>query len=834
MKNNIIHCLIVTALFSVSISCYAQSKPSNKVEQLIQKMTLQEKVDFVAGYEIFSIRGIKHLGIPQTNMSDGPVGVRNYGSMTAYPATIALAASFDRYLANAVGKALGSEARANNVHMILGPGMNIHRSPLCGRNFEYMGEDPYLAGQIAAGFIKGVQEKGVMAVAKHYAANNQEYERHDVSSDMDERTLQEIYLPAFKTAIQEGKAASVMTAYNLVNGVHASQNDHLINQVLKKDWGFKGFVMTDWASTYDGVACAKAGLDLEMPEPKHMHPDTLLAAINTKQLDVKVIEDKIRRILNAYDRFGYFKNPDIRKGFTSDAIFNRNTALAAARGGTVLLKNQDHFLPLNKNRIKKIAIIGPNGHPAASGGGGSSYTTPLHALSLYQAVKKIAGPMVEVSWEQGVDIGRKLPVDFFENFDFYYYKNGKKEKGAVADFFSNKDLSGKKTLSTTYKNMNLQADAMFFDQLPKYNFSARFSCFYQPKKSGNYLFGIDGDDGYRLYIDGKQVINLWKDQDAISKYECNLEAGKEYKVELEYYQGSGRALLQFSASPAPAKEIKDAEYKTMAIELAKKADLVIFAVGFDPGTESEGFDRTFDMPYNQNDLIQAVAVVNPNNVVVLFGGGNMNMEPWINNTKGIIHAWYPGQEGALAVTEILYGITNPSGKLPVSFEKNPEDNPTFNNYKDDDKDGKVFYKEGIFMGYRYYDKVEVKPRFPFGFGLSYTTFNYANLSIKKTGGANYDISVDIKNTGKREGAEVVQLYVGQDKCTVPRPQKELKCFSKLALKPGETKTVHLQLNENAFQFFHPEKRKWVIEPGEFTIYIGASSEDIKLTNRITL
>jgi beta-glucosidase len=718
--------------------------------------------------------------------------------------------------------------------MILGPGMNIHRSPLCGRNFEYMGEDPYLAGQIASAFITGVQQQGVMAVAKHYAANNQEYERHDVSSDMDERTLQEIYLPAFKTCVQQGKVASIMTAYNSVNGVHASQNDILINQLLKKDWGFKGFVMTDWASTYDGVACAKAGLDLEMPEPKHMHPDTLLAAINSGQLDIKVMDDKIRRILNTYERFGYFKNPVISKGFIADATFIRNTALAAARGGTVLLKNENNFLPLDKSRIRKIAIIGPNGHPVSSGGGGSSFTTPLHALSLYQAVKKIAGPQVEVTWVPGVDIGRKIPVDFFETFDFYYYKNGRKEKGAIADFYSNKTLEGRVAVSKTFVNMSLQANAMFFEQLPKNNFSARFTCYYQPKKTGNYLFGIAGDDGYRLFIDGKKVLESWKDQDEKSRYQCSLDSGREYKVELEYYQGSGRALLQFSAAPAAEKEMTNAGYLTQAIEAAKNADLVIFATGFDPTTESEGFDRTFDLPYNQNDLIKACAAANPNNVTVLFSGGNVNMNPWIDATRGLIHAWYPGQEGALAIAEILFGITNPSGKLPVSFETNAADNPTYNNYQDDDKDGKIFYKEGIFMGYRFYDEAEIKPRFPFGFGLSYTTFAYSNLTIKKTGTNNYDVSAAIKNTGKKEGAEVVQLYVGQTKCSVPRPQKELKDFAKVSLKPGEIKIVKMHLDENAFQFFNPEKRAWVTEPGEFTIYMAASSEDIRLNEKIIL
>jgi len=837
VKNISIKVLIVFILFIVNFSCKRHNKTDNKIENIIQEMTLQEKLSFIGGYESFSIRGIKRLGIPQTNMSDGPVGVRNYGSMTAYPSPLALAASFDKEIAYNVGKAIGSESKSKNVHMLLAPGMNILRSPLCGRNFEYMGEDPYLAGQIASAYIRGVQVNGVMAVAKHYAANNQEYERHNVSSDMDERTLQEIYLPAFKTAVQEGQVASVMTSYNLVNGIHSSQNDHLINQVLKKDWGFEGFVMTDWMSTYNGLACANAGLDLEMPEARHMNPDTLMAAITGGKLDVKVIDNKIRRILSSYERFGYFENPDISKGFKIDTAFVRNMALEAARGGTVLLKNDQAFLPFSKNQFKKIAIIGPNGHPASTGGGGSSFTTPLHSLSLYQAIKQIAGKHTEVNWNQGVDVGRQLPVDFFENFDCYYYKNGKKEKGATADFYSNVKLEGPITLSTTYKNLNLQADAMFFDQLPKYNFSAKFTCYYQPQKSGSYLFGIDGDDGYRLFINGKKVIELWKDQDAVSTYLTHLEAGKEYKIELEYYQGSGRALFQFSTTLAPEKQPTQVEYIQEAVELAKKSDVVVLAVGFDPNTESEGFDRTFDLPYHQNDLIKAVEAVNPNSVIVLFGGGNVNMNPWIDQIKSLIHAWYPGQEGALAVAEILFGVTNPSGKLPVSFEINDSDNPTFNNYRDDDKDGKVFYKEGIFLGYRYYDKNKVKPRYPFGFGLSYTNFTYSDIEVSKETfkkGEGLEVSFTLENTGHSDGAEVSQLYVGEITSLLPRPVKELKSFSKTFLKMGSKTEVRLKLDSSAFSYFNKEKGGWITESGKFKVLIGSSSLDIRLQKEIEI
>ncbi|HPR33029.1 MAG TPA: glycoside hydrolase family 3 C-terminal domain-containing protein, partial [Prolixibacteraceae bacterium] len=783
-------------------------------------------------------RGYEHLGIPEIRMADGPVGVRNPGPSTAFPASIALAASFDKELAKNVGAAIASEAKAKNIHIMLGPAMNIHRAPFCGRNFEYLGEDPFLAGKMAAAYTRGMQDEGVIATAKHYAANYQDFNRHRVSSDMDERTLHEIYLPAFKTCVSEGKVATVMTSYNLINGIHASEHDYLDNQILKGKWGFDGFIMSDWVSTYDGVACARGGLDLEMPSGKYMHPDTLIPAIERGEIDEALIDEKIRRILNVYKRFGLLKNANIAEGYTPDSQWVRGVALDAARGGTVLLKNEAGFLPLKKAQIQSIAVIGPNAHPAMTGGGGSSHVDPLHPLSMYEALQKISGEETSVVFAKGVYTGERLPKDFFNTFDFYVKKDGQKEMGVEATFYKGIKPEGEVIASKTFSRLNIKKDDMMSEKVPGEDFSVRFSCYFSPEESGSYWLGLAGDDGYRLFVDGAMVLEQWQNQgETIRKYEGEFQKGKEYKIDVDYYQAGGDAVIRLAAQKRSGKNMGPEEYLAEAVEAARKADLAVVCVGFSNETESEGSDRPFEMPFMQNTLVEKVASVNPNTVVVLNAGGNVDMSPWIDKVKGLIHAWYPGQEGSLAVAEILFGITNPSGKLPVSFEEKWEDNPTFNSYFDDDQDLKVAFTEGIFVGYRHYDKSKVKPRFPFGFGLSYTTFDYAPLTLENNTypiGKKVRFTVDVTNSGSVDGAEVVQVYVSDKEASLPRPEKELKAFEKVFLKKGERKTVELELDPSSFSFYDPEVHDWVSEPGEFEILVGSSSTDIRQRAKVVL
>ncbi|MBN1117426.1 MAG: glycoside hydrolase family 3 C-terminal domain-containing protein [Bacteroidales bacterium] len=811
-------------------SCSKKNDSEKQINDIINKMTLDEKLDFIGGYNGFYIRGYEHLGIPEIRMADGPVGVRNLGPSTAYPGSIALAASFDKEIAMQVGKAIGSEARSKNVHIMLGPAMNIHRAPFCGRNFEYLGEDPYLAGQIAAAYTKGMQNEGIIATAKHYAVNYQDFNRHNVSSDLDERTLHEIYLPAFKTTVQEGNVATVMTAYNLINGVHASQHKYLINDVLKEKWGFEGFVMSDWVSTYDGIACAKNGLDLEMPSGKYMNPDTLKPAIESGELDIAVIDEKIRRILGVYSKFGLLENANIAEGYTVDSTFLRSTALEAARGGIVLLKNENSFLPLKKASVKSIAVIGPNGSPAVTGGGGSSFVRPLHASSVFEGLKAEAGDGVEVKFEQGVYTGERLPADFFEDFNFYIYENGQKKTGCQAAFYKNIKLEGDIVDSRVFDILNLEKDNMSNEKVSDEDFSVRFTCYFSPEETGYYWLGLAGDDGFRMFLDGKKVIEQWQNQgETIRKYETKLEAGKEYKVVVEYYQAGGDAVIRLGSQKRIGTSTGPEEYMAKAVNLAKNSDVAVLCVGFNNENESEGFDRTFEMPFRQAELIQKVSAVNPNTIVILNAGGNVDMSGWIENVPALLHAWYPGQEGGIALAEIIFGKTNPSGKLPVSFEKKWEDNVTYNSYFDNDNDLKVYFNEGIFLGYRHFDMSDVKPRYPFGYGLSYTTFEISDVEVDKTSFTANDeikVSISVKNTGNLAGAEVIQLYVADKESSLPRPVKELKAFDKVFLEKGETKIVEIKLENSAFSFYDPEIHDWKTEPGQFTLFIGTSSVDI--------
>jgi beta-glucosidase len=830
MKTTGFHATMALFLSCAFLSPMLRASTVN-VDKLVSEMTDEEKVDFIGGINAFDIRPVERLGIPKISTSDGPMGVRAHGETEAYPGGMTLAASWDRQAAFDVGCAMGSEARSKNVRILLAPGVNIYRMPVCGRNFEYLGEDPYLAGQAAASFIKGVQSVGVMACVKHYAANNQEFDRNNCSSDMDERTLHEIYLPAFHTAVVEGHVATVMTSYNLVNGVHSSQNDYLINDILKGSWGFEGFVMSDWTSTYDGLACARAGLDLEMPMAEHMNRETLLPALKSGELPRGVLDDKVRRILRAYERFDVFNNTGWSKDYVQDKAAEKRAALNAARGGMVLLKN-DGVLPLDATKIKTVAVIGPNGVVAVTGGGGSSHVDATNPVSLADAVRAVADGNIKVLAEEGIHCDVRLPEGVYDSFDFYHYENGVKKPGVDAEFFGNIDLKGDPILRRVFEKVNFgDGNALWKDPaLPLHNFSIRFTGFFTPTESGNYALCVSGDDGYRLFLDGDLKTEAWRNQgETPSRIDAALTKGREYRIVVEYYQAGGGAIVRIGDKKTDAG-VSPEEYMRRALEAAGKADLVVMSVGFDGNTESEGTDRTFELPHDEAGLIRKIAAVNPNMVVVLNSGGNVEMESWLGHAKALLEAWYPGTDGNMAAAEILFGKVNPSGKLPATYERALEDNPCYGSYFDSDHDNRVFYKEGIFMGYRAWDKSGKAPRFPFGYGLSYTKFAYSHLATDKpiyTRGEPVVVTLDVKNVGGRDGAEIAEIYVGQENCALPRPVKELKGFDKKFIRTGETTRMSIRLDPSAFAYYDPQKHAWATDAGKFTIYAGASSADIR-------
>lgn len=829
--------LVLSIVLLTIFSCNKENGTSKRVWSIIEKMSLQEKIEFIGGYKDFNIRAMEKYGIPEIHMADGPVGIRNNGTSTAFPASIALAASWDTLVAQNVGRAIAMEAKSKNIHIVFGPGMNICRAPFNGRNFEYMGEDPYLAGQIASSYIVGMQNEGVVATAKHYAANFMEYNKHKVSSDMDERTLQEIYLPAFKACVEKGNVGAVMTAYNLVNGEHCSQNSHLNNDILKNSWGFKGIVISDWGSTYNGIAAAKGGVDLEMPSGQFMNVDTLIPAINRGEISEVLINDKVRRILNLYERFHFFETPDISKGFSLNEREVKQAALNAARGGIVLLKNRNNVLPLDTLRKLKIAVIGPNATPAVTGGGGSSYVQSSNPVSLLKAFSDVGGLNAEINYVRGLYDEADLAEDYFDDQKFTTYLNGKKTDGVLAEIFDNTACSGNPIQQQVVDKIDFTFPNTVFKNLPKANLAIRFTYFIHCDSEGDYKFVVAGDDSYRLFVNEKLTLNRWENQlNTIRTAILPFNAGSENKVVLEYFQKENSRKIRCSYNNKTDDLKKSNQLLKQSVDLAAQSDAVILSVGFNPETEMEGMDRSFQLPEGQNQLIEAISKANKNCILVVNAGGNIAM-PWINDISGLIYAWYPGELGNIAVAEAVFGKINPSGKLPDSFEKEWTDNPTRNSYFDDDNDLHVKFSEGIFLGYRYFDQSSTKPLFPFGFGLSYTSFSYSNLKVSKEkikADEGIEVSFTLKNTGNYDGAEVSQLYVGDEKSSLPRPVTELKGFAKTYLKKGQETEVKIKLEPSAFKYYNKEKGGWITEPGKFNILIGSSSQETQLQHEIEI
>ncbi len=823
---------VAVILLLVVPSATSQPAPSSadvekRVDSILSQMTIEEKIEMIGGINDFYTRPIPRLRIPSLKMSDGPMGVHDYGLTTAYPASIALAASWDVDLAQRFGTAMGQDARARGVHFILGPGMNIYRAPMNGRNFEYFGEDPFLAARMAVSVIRGIQGQRVIATAKHFAGNNSEFARMTLSSDIDERTLREIYLPAFEASVKEANVGAVMDAYNPVNGSYMTQNNHLNKEILKKEWGFDGIVMSDWGATHDGVAAANGGLDLEMPAPSFMNREALLPALKEGKISVLTIDDKVRRILRKAIEFGFFDQPQADVGLPTYSQEGRQVALEVARGSMVLLKNSGNLLPLDENKLNTITVIGPDAYPAVISGGGSAETKPFNSVSCLEGISNRLGTKVKVLY--AVDVP---PLDeVFESSEFVTAPNG--EVGLKGEYFSNEELKGAPALVRTDKHVHFDwGEGSFAAGEPVDHFAVRWTGYFVPKESGDYKFYTSADDGVRLYVGDEIAIDDWQSHSqTFDTAARHLDAGQPYKIRLEYFESVGSAIVGFGVTRAEAYIGRETK------PLAAKADAVVICAGFDPKTEGEGFDRTFQLPGGQDELIRQITAVNRNVIVVLTAGGNVDMTRWIDNAPVVLHAWYPGQEGGTALAQILFGDYSPSGKLPASFERSWEDNPTFHSYYPANGGNRVSYSEGVFVGYRHYDRSETKPLFAFGYGLSYTTFAYSNLSVTpQTGNVNEPVSVsfDVRNTGHRMAAEIAELYVGDSHASVPRPVKELKGFAKVNLKPDETRRVTLTLNRRAFSFYDAAKKDWNAEPGDFTIFVGGSSDKIQLKGKFTL
>lgn len=715
-----------------------------RVDDALSRMTLEEKVAMLHAQSKFSSPGVPRLGIPEFWTTDGPHGIRpevmwdeweqagwTNDSIIAYPALTALSATWNKKMSWNYGKALGEEARYRRKDILLGPGVNIYRTPLNGRNFEYMGEDPFLTSKMVVPYIKGVQSNGVATCVKHYALNNQEQFRHTSNVIIDDRTLYEIYLPAFKAAVQEGDSWSIMGAYDMYKNQYASQNQYLLNDILKKEWGFKGVVISDWGAVNNTKQAITNGLDLEFGSWTNglsegtsnaydnyylAHP--YLKLIKSGEVGTKELDDKVRRLLRLAFHTTMNKNKPLGN-IASDE--HRAIAKEIGEEGIVLLKNQKNVLPIDLSKTKKIAVIGENAMKMMTVGGGSS--------------------SLKVKYEI-------LPLD-----------------GIKARFGKNADV----------------------------------------KFARGYVGDVGGEyNGVKTGID-------------LTDNRSQAELTKE------------------------------------AVELAKNSDFVIFVGGLNKSDfqDSEGNDRKeMGLPYHQNELISALAKVNKNFSVVLVSGNAVEM-PWVKEVPSIVQAWYLGSESGDAIAAVLAGDANPSGKLPFTFPVKLEDNAAhamgeYPGNKDELAQGKgkdqqnpinIAYKEGIFVGYRWHDTKNIKPLFSFGHGLSYTTFEIGQAKADKTNISENDtitFTIPVKNTGKRAGAEVIQLYISDVKSSLPRPLKELKGFEKIYLNPGEQKDVTITIDKSALSFFDPVKHDWVAEPGDFEALIGNSSDAIKTKIKFSL
>ena len=694
-----------------------------RVEDALSRMTLEEKVKILHAQSKFSSAGVPRLGIPEIWTTDGPHGIRpevmwdewdqarwTNDSCVAFPALTCLAATWNEEMSALYGKSIGEEARYRDKDVLLGPGVNIYRTPLNGRNFEYMGEDPFLASKMVVPYIQEVQKNGVAVCVKHYALNNQEAKRHEYDAVIDDRTLYEIYLPAFKAAVQEGGAWSIMGAYNLYKGQHLCHNQYMLNDILKGEWGFDGVVISDWGGTHDTDQAINNGLDLEFGTwtnglnmsssnsyDTYYLADPYLAKLRSGEASEEVLNDKARRVLRLIFRTA-MNNSKPAGSMRSPEHYEAARRIAGE--GIVLLKNDNDVLPVDLEKTKKLLVVGENAIKMMTVGGGSSSLKVQHECTPLEGILAAVGDKAEVVYERG------------------------------------------------------------------------------------YVGDVTGD--YNGVVTGQDL----------------------------------------SESRSEDKLIAD------AVAAAKDADAVIFIGGLNKSAhqDCEDSDRFgLELPYAQDKTIEALAAVNPNLTVVIVSGNAVAM-PWVDKVNGIVETWFSGSQTGHALADVLFGKVNPSGKLPFTFPVKLEDNAAHALDAYDPEDLSVEYKEGIFVGYRWAEKEQIKPLFAFGHGLSYTDFGYgeakaARTSMKENG--TLSVSVDVTNTGDVAGKEVIQLYIGDNEASVARPVKELKGFRKIALEPGQKQTVTFEITPEMLKFFDADKHEWVLEKGKFTAFIGAASDDIR-------
>jgi len=792
---------------------------SRTVDALVEELTLDERCAMVAGDGPWIIPGCARLGIPDWCVSDGPVGARgrSLGPGLVVPGPSALAATWDVELVEQVGAALGTECRDRKVDVLLAPTVNLHRSPRGGRHFESYSEDPELSSRICVAYITGVQSRGVGACVKHFVANDQEFERFTIDVEVDERTLREIYLPPFEAAVKEAGVRSVMGAYNFVNGHHGCAQPDLLVGVLKNEWGFDGFVVSDWGAIKETVAPALHGLDLEMPGPgRWWGAGRLKAAIEAGEVAESLLDDKVRRILGFLDWAGRLGTATDHEESSIERPEHRALARRAATESMVLLKN-DGALPLGGDRT--IALIGPGVASTALLGGGSASLSPHRSTTVLESMRARIGARL-VGTEPGIDMRRRAVSVTPEQVG---------AGGVTFDLFDGVGFDGEPFDTITRPSA---FSVWMGDNWPEGReaMSVRATFALTPTVTGRHRVCALGFSPTRLYIDDELVADNEVDGFAAGLGQhggdgyVDLEAGRTYRVRLDSIpRDVGQWLCVVDVGVEPVTGTRE-EGLVAAEELARRADTVVLVIGSSSEWESEGSDRgSLDLPNGQNELVERVLAVNPNVVVVLNCGAPMNL-PWLDDVPAAVLAWYPGQEAGEAIADVVLGDAEPAGRMPTSWARHERDTPSFLNYPGEA--GVVRYGEGVFVGYRGYDARGVEPRIPFGHGGSYTTFEWGTPTVSGSG-TDLVVEVPVTNTGDREGAEVVQVYVAPEAPVVARPVKELAGFAKLRIAPASTAVARIRLRDRSFARWDPGVHDWVVDPGRYGLLVAASAGDVR-------
>jgi beta-glucosidase len=840
-----------------------------RIEDLVRALTLEEKARLTAGADMWSTAAVERLGIPSFRLTDGPNGARGRSSPDAgeagsrpqtsvcCPCGAALGATWNAELIQRVGAMLGEEARTKACRVLLAPTVNIHRSPLGGRNFECLSEDPLLAGKLAAAYVRGVQSRGVGTTVKHFVANDSELERNTMSSDVDDRTLREIYLLPFELAVREGGALGVMTAYNRLNEVFCSSHEQLLADILRGEWGFDGFVVTDWFALGSTAAAAQAGLDLEMPGPARFYGYPALAeAVRSGEVDESLVGAAAGRLLAVFDRLGAFQDPPDQEERSVDLPEHRALVREAAAEGMVLLKN-DGVLPLDVGRggkgLSKLAVIGPNADRAHITGGGSARVRPHYEITPLEALRDRLGDQVEVRHEAGCRIDRwTTPL----GGPGLTAPDGR--PGLLVELYAGHEMAGEVIQrahppESTFRLSGGQG-------LPA-AFSARAVGRFTPQESGTHLFTLSQAGRARVLVDGQLLLDGFSSppppgheffgtgsQELTATAE--VRAGQPVELSIEFSNEEAGAV---SGVKVGCRRQDPPDLMDRAVALATESDAVVLVVGTSGEWESEGFDRSsMDLPGAQDELISQVLAANPNTVVVVNAGAPVTMD-WADQTRAVLQVWFGGQEMSNALVDVLTGAAEAGGRLPTTIPLRLEHNPSFGNFPAEQSH--LRYGEGVLVGYRWYEARHLPARFPFGHGLSYTSFVVGPPRLSShefTPGERLTIEVPVTNTGGRSGAEVVQCYVAPRAPRVSRPPKELKAFGKISLGPGETGEVRLELDHRSFAYWHPgdpdfgilsrrlaeqhpfragaEERPaeaaWVVDAGEYGLHIGRSSVDV--------